>query len=491
MIKAVILARVSTKRQEMEGLSLKEIQLPFLQKYAIEKEFDVVREFVYSETADYKIRKKFNEVIEFVKTNTDVKVILCFRVDRATRNYRDAVLIDDLRLEYDKEIHFVYDHLVINKKSVGRDIQDWDLKVFLAKQTINRLKEDAITSASYMLHNGLWPVNAPFGYRNITKEDKKKWIIIEPIEAEIVKKIYEWYSTGAFSMLEIKYKLKEVFIRDFSKGMVDKILKNSFYHGIMVYSGQKYPHKYECIISMELYDKVQQIKAGYNKKHFKFAGLPYQYRGLIRCNDCGCMITPEKHKGHIYYHCTQYKGKHNAKWLREEEITNQFSNLFKKIQIPTEVLGDITNTLRQSHKDKSYFVNNLLEEHQKGYKKYEERIEKMYEDKLDGSITEDYYNNKREEYRAKQHELQGKMAKLTTADEDYYITADYLLQLSNRAYELFQSSEVQEKRQLLKLILQNLRLNGSSVDYDLIKPFDKIFFYASRQQWLPRLDSNQ
>ena len=37
MIKAVILARVSTKRQEMEGLSLKEIQLPFLQKYAVEK----------------------------------------------------------------------------------------------------------------------------------------------------------------------------------------------------------------------------------------------------------------------------------------------------------------------------------------------------------------------------------------------------------------------------------------------------------------------
>ena len=34
-------------------------------------------------------------------------------------------------------------------------------------------------------------------------------------------------------------------------------------------------------------------------------------------------ITPEKHKGHVYYHCTQYNGKHGAKWLREEEITRQ------------------------------------------------------------------------------------------------------------------------------------------------------------------------
>ena len=189
--------------------------------------FQLEMGLTHSETADYKIRKKFNEVIDFVKTNPDVKVILCFRVDRATRNYRDAVLIDDLRLEYDKEIHFVYDHLIINKKSVGRDIQDWDTKVFLAKQVINRLKEDAITSASYMLKNGLWPVGAPFGYKNITKEDKRKWIIIEPFEAEIVKKIYEWYSTGAYSMTEIRYKVKEVFNRDFSKGTIDKILKCS------------------------------------------------------------------------------------------------------------------------------------------------------------------------------------------------------------------------------------------------------------------------
>ena len=33
-----------------------------------------------------------------------------------------------------------------------------------------------------------------------------------------------------------------------------------------------------------------------------------------KCADCGCMITPEKKKGkYVYYHCTQYKGKHNAR----------------------------------------------------------------------------------------------------------------------------------------------------------------------------------
>ena len=493
-MKAVILARVSTARQEEEGLSL-DNQLQTLREYAIKKDLEVVQEFRFSESADRKIRKKFNEMVDFVKQHSEVNAIIAYRVDRITRNYRDAVAMDDLRLDCEKELHFVYDRLVIDKDTVGRDIVDWDLKVFLAKQYLNRLKEDAINSALFMLKNGLWPQKAPYGYRNITKDDKKKWLVIEPFEAEVVKKMYEWYSTASFSMLEVRSKVKEVFGKNFSKGYVDFILKNKFFHGIMVYNGKEYPHNYERIISPDLYEKVQEIKAGYHKKHFKFAGLPFMYRGLIRCSVCGCMVTPErktKPSGKIYhyYHCTQYKGKHEISWLREEALTKQFGEFFKGLQMPKEVVEDITQSLREAHKDKSHFHKTLLENYQTEYKKYEERIEKMYEDKLDGSITESYYNKKRAEFRAKQKELNKKMEKLNFADEEYYITTDYLLQLASRAYELFESSEPQQKRLLLKETLQNLVLDGSLVRYNEIKPYDKIRLYASRQAWLRDMDSN-
>jgi len=59
MTKAVILARVSTQKQEKEGLSLKDIQLPVLRDYARDKGLSIEQEFVFSETADRKIRKKF------------------------------------------------------------------------------------------------------------------------------------------------------------------------------------------------------------------------------------------------------------------------------------------------------------------------------------------------------------------------------------------------------------------------------------------------
>ena len=114
----------------------------------------------------------------------------------------------------------------------------------------------------------------------------------------------------------------------------------------------------------------------------------------------------------------------------------------------------------------------------------------MYEDKLDGIIDERLYDKKSEEYRLKQQELRNKISRLSMANEEYYVTSEYLLQLANRAYDLFLSSEAEEKRQLLKLTLQNLKLRGKKIDFELVKPFDQVFACTSRQTWLPDKDSN-
>lgn len=79
---------------------------------------------------------------------------------------------------------------------------------------------------------------------------------------------------------------------------------------------------------------------------------------------------------------------------------------------------------------------------------------------------------------------------LQEAEDNYYMTAKYLLELANRAYDLFMSSEVEERRQLLKLVLSNLRVEGKEVRYDAVKPFDTILSFADSQLWLPRVDSN-
>ena len=61
---------------------------------------------------------------------------------------------------------------------------------------------------------------------------------------------------------------------------------------------------------------------------------------------------------------------------------------------------------------------------------------------------------------------------MNKAEEEYFITAKYILDLANRVQELFESSEVDEKRQLMKLVLSNLRVEGENIVYEALKPFD-------------------
>ena len=245
-----------------------------------------------------------------------------------------------------------------------------------------------------------------------------------------------------------------------------------------------YPHKYPPIITKALFDQVQKIKAGFNKNRYKFAGLSYMYRGLLRCGHCGLSVTPEKHKGITYYHCTQYNGKHGAEWLREDTITEQVGNIFKRLQLPNWVLEQIVENLNAVHQDKMDFHNKQYDKLTKEHTTITKMSDNLYLDKLKGRITDDEYDKFYQSFREQIADIDTRLAMLQEAEDNYYITAKCLLDLSNRAYELFKSSEVEERRQLIKLVLSNLRVEGKLVRYDGLKPFDTILNYADNQLWL-------
>lgn len=492
-MKAIILARVSTEEQKEAGNSLP-AQQERLRTYIGKKaDYHLVEEFIFDESAyQDKERKKFQAVIEYLDEQKEIIAVCCDKVDRLSRDFLLGLpALEKFRRIGKIELHFPSDNLVIHKDSPATDLFHYNIALSLAQYYSNAISDNVKRSKEAQLKRGELPGKAPYGYKNITLDNDKKDIIIDEFKSKIVIKMYEWYATGAFSLLLIRNKLKKDYSLDFSNGFIDTILKNPFYFGQMLAKGKLYPHRYQPVISKDLFDKVQQIKAGYNKKHFKFAGLPYVYRGLIRCSRCGCMITPEKAKGHIYYHCTQYKGKHNAEWLREEDITEQFAQLFKRIQIPQDVLEEITESLKSVHQGKSEFREQQYQQLTQERNRYAKRIENIYLDKIDGRITTDEHDKFYADFRNKIEQIDSQLVNLQKAEDDYYLCANYLLQLANRAYELFASSEIEQKRQLLKLVLQNLTLEGRIVRYEAIKPFDTILNFADNKLWLLDLDSNQ
>lgn len=75
------------------------------------------------------------------------------------------------------------------------------------------------------------------------------------------------------------------------------------------------------------------------------------------------------------------------------------------------------------------------------------------------------------------------MNRLNSADKEYYIEAGLLLELASRSYELFMGSEPDQKREIIQLTLQNLKMKDGKLHYDWVSPFNRIFESASSLKW--------
>ncbi len=93
------------------------------------------------------------------------------------------------------------------------------------------------------------------------------------------------------------------------------------------------------------------------------------------------------------------------------------------------------------------------------------------------------YENLVKDYKEKQQELLFKMKQLNNAEKNYYITANTILSLAQRAHQLFKSSRIEEKRQIINFVFQNLRLDGKNLLFETKTPFNEVLLANSTHEW--------
>jgi len=87
-------------------------------------------------------------------------------------------------------------------------------------------------------------------------------------------------------------------------------------------------------------------------------------------------------------------------------------------------------------------------------------------------ITQDEYDKKVYQLKQRQYELNERQKQHIEADEKFSFTLVNLMELASRAYELFEFSKVEQKRQLINFVLLNLKLKSKTLEFELRKPFD-------------------
>ena len=491
-MKAILIARVSTQEQQEAGNSLP-AQISRLEQYCRNKGFTVLRTCSFDESAYTNNRSEFDAIIDYALNQKEKVVICCDKVDRLSRNTFDKriSILYEKALSDQLELHFISDGQIINSNISAVEKFQFGISLGLAKYYSDAISDNVKRAIEQKLRKGEWPAKAPYGYKNISLGSDKTTIVVDEFASEVVRKAFELYATGAFSFSTLCKKIKNDYGVEWASSNVDKILNYTFYHGIMTINGKTYPHNYPPIISQALFQEVQEIRKKHGKSVQRYKGKEdVLYRGLLRCGDCGLAITHERQKGHVYYHCTQAKGKHGATWFREEKITEELANVFLSLQMPKNILQDIIDVLAETHKNKVEFHKQENEKLLKEQNTTTVMMDNLYMDKLKGSITDAQYDKFFTNLKDKATDIAIRLEQLQEAETNYYITAEMLLKLADRAYDIFMSSEVGQKRLLIKTVLSNLRIIGEKLHWELLSPFDLIADSGDCIQWHPQGDLN-
>lgn len=271
---AVILGRVSSKPQE-DGYSI-DGQVNKGREYCKRKGLTVIQEYTFHESSTRGNRPKFFEMIKFIKKQKEPVALICDKVDRLQRGFKEAPIIEELRKSGKLEIHLITENQVLHQNSTSQELMMYNVFVMMAQSYTDSLSDNINRSHQEMIKQGRVFTKLRVGYKR--SEGNKKDIIIDESCAFLVRKVYIEYSTGLYSYNEITEKAAEwglknrVTNKPFDRSNIGKILSDEFYIGIeVVNKGKKnevrYRHIYPRLISDELFEKCRKVREGKGHNH--------------------------------------------------------------------------------------------------------------------------------------------------------------------------------------------------------------------------------
>ncbi len=481
-MKAIIYARVSSREQE-EGYSLS-AQVRLLKEYAGKHGFEVIKEYTDVETAKRIGRTSFQLTLEDIQAGK-ASVLLVEKTDRMTRNFKDYVAVDDLIHTQGLEVHLVKEGEILGPESRSQTKFIHGIRVLMAKNYTDNLSEEVKKGMHEKAQQGHYPTCAPYGYRN---NPETRLIDINEDEAPFVRQAFELYATGKYSLRQVCLKLAEdgyIFKANrpkISKGSLEAMLKRLIYTGDFMFCGKFHEGKHEPIVSIPLFEKAQQAFKRANKP--KYTKHKFAFAGLMTCGHCGCSITTELKKGkYIYYRCTNGRGKCPNLYVREEKISKLFAETLLPLRISKKQLDWVTEQLRGHHQDEIMFHKQRTESLQRRQATLTKRVDTIYEDKLDGKITDDLWQRKHNEYKLELTRIEESLRQHSKGNLNYTENGVRILELSKNAHSLYLEQSPLEQRRILTAVLSNSILKDRKLSVTYREPFSEIAECQQSQEW--------
>ena len=478
-MKSVTIERVSSKEQDETGYSLP-AQQKLLASYAAGKGFSIAKPFTITESASGKKQREiFNDAFDYVKKN-NIKIIIVEKADRFTRNFKDSVdLWTWLDEDEERQLHSVKDSLVLHKNSRSQEKLNWDIRIVFAKNYVDNLSEEVRKGQKEKLAQGWLPTRPPIGYVTVGDKGHKTHVIDEKT-APLVKKMFKLYARGEYSLVKLTKIMEDEGLRNANdnkivKSRIHQYLTDPFYIKQNRWNDKLYPGKQEQFIDDDLFEKVQTVLK--SKTTPKYRTHFHLFKSLMKCKECGGSITWEIHKGIVYGHCNHYRNCSQKTWSVENEVEQQIIANLENLEVKSPRLAEwIKKALKESHQDEIEYHSSSVGELSKRHDIYKNRLDCIYEDKLDGKITELDYDRRFAEYSKELKQLDKKLGSLGESTVKYFEVSSTFYDVSQHARAIYKKAKTLEsKRSLIKLIFQNLTLDEGKLDFEYTEEYQLLY----------------
>lgn len=460
--------RVSTQRQGQHGTSLAE-QRAAIQRHAKQWDLRIVRDFEERETAAKQGRPVFLEMLKELRSGKANGVII-HKIDRSARNLKDWADLGNL-IDNGIEVHFANESLDLNSRG-GR--LSADIQAVVASDYIRNLREETKKGIYGRLNQGLYPFRAVIGYLDSGKGNPKR---PDPLQAPLIKKAFELYSSGRWGLIALSDHLYEFGLRNRNGNKVtinglSTLLHNPFYTGQIRIekTGEMFAGKHKPIIPAALFLQVQAVFEGRNikkiEKHF------FIFRRQIHCGKCRNLFIAEKRKGHVYYRCHTRNCTRGA--VKEERIEVAAISFLKRLQL--------------NSKEYRFFKQQIIKVHGKSQTDYEtnynrlrlfqeqikDRLSKLADAYVDGVFDKETYISKKNALLEDRQSNEEKLVNLKQKSDEAANRLDAFLELVNSSYLSYKWGTPKEKRELVQTIFSDSEIKEKSVFLKPELPFQMI-----------------
>ena len=494
-MQAVVLARVSTKEQE-DGHSLV-AQLNRLHDYCERKNLDIIQEFSIVESSTRGERPEFQKLISFIKKQPNKIALVCDKVDRLQRSFREVPILEKLRKSGKLVLHFISDNQVLDANANNSQLMAYHIFVMLAENYTNCISDNVKRSFEKKLKEGTILAAAPVGYINTIKNGVKT-VLPDPDRADKVRAMFKCYASGSLSIRDMAEYAKSIGLvyktgKPLSRSQIHLMLHNPFYYGEMKVKGKLYPHIYEPLISKQLFNRCNKVASKPHGETQSKARKSFLLSGMVRCAKCGHLYSPYLAKGKYPFlqppttrtqNCVHYN-------IPEKLIMDAYEENLREMHWNKQQLNNLLKLIEEKKQSDLDNRDNLLIELRAKEKAIKDKKARLLDLFLSGGIDQEAYETKDKELAIELEEISYKKQDMNKDIKIFYDNIIKMIKIADNSHFLIKSSRFSSKRDLLKLLTSNCLIDGKNIVITMKKPFAQMLETKGCLSWLGQLDSNQ